>query len=99
MILEKYTKQPAEFKDYDIDYSDWLAPISDTVQSALVTIECLTSPGDTALTCSTVFTTNTQVKMWIAGGTVDQRYKLTVRMTTAGGRVDESELIFNIKEF
>ena len=31
MILATYEKQPAEYKDYDIDYSQWLMPADDVI--------------------------------------------------------------------
>jgi len=39
------------------------------------------------------------VKFWVSGGTPGKKYKLTSLVTTVGGRTDESELIFTIKEF
>jgi hypothetical protein len=42
--------------------------------------------------------TLTLAKLWISGGTVGTQYKVTVLMTSEGGRIDESELIFNIKD-
>jgi hypothetical protein len=98
MILEKYEKQPAEVKDYDIDYSEWLAPMGDALQDVTTAITCVTDPTDTALVCNAVFTSPTQAKFWMAGGTDGQRYKLTAQATTQGGRLDESELIFTVKD-
>jgi len=31
MILERFDKQPVEFKDYDIDYREWLSPMRDKI--------------------------------------------------------------------
>ena len=42
--------------------------------------------------------TATTVKVWISGGTHGARYKVTVTVTTTYERVDQSELIFTIKE-
>jgi hypothetical protein len=97
MILAKYEKQPAEVKDYDIDYSDWLIPAEDTIDGITTTV---TSETQATPTLEVDYTqqTITLAKLWISGGTVGAQYKITVRMTSAGGRIDESELIFSIKD-
>lgn len=99
MILSTYTKQPAEVKDYDIDYAPWLLPLGDTLDDVTPTVECLTDPSDTSLVCREVLHTTVYAKFWIAGGTVGNRYKLTALASTVGGRVDENELIFVVKEY
>lgn len=98
MILGTYEKQPGERKDYDIDFSPWL-PSGDTLDVVATTVTCITDPADTALVCEPIPPmTTTTVKLWVRGGTAGARYKLTVRITTVIGRIDESELIFKIKE-
>lgn len=99
MILEKYTKQPREVKDYDIDYSPWLTPMSDVLDSVTGTVTCLTDPSDTSLTLDSTLHTNTVAKFWLSGGTAGAKYKLTVLAKTTGGREDESELIFTLKDY
>jgi hypothetical protein len=97
MILAKYEKQPAEVKDYDIDYADWLIPAEDTIDTITTTV---TSETQATPTLEVDYTeqTLTLAKLWISGGTVGTQYKVTVLMTSEGGRIDESELIFNIKD-
>ena len=97
MILAKYEKQPAEVKDYDIDYSEWLIPAEDTISSITTVV---TSESEAAPTLEVDYTQNTitVAKLWVSGGTVGTQYKITVLMTSEGGRVDESELVFNIKD-
>jgi hypothetical protein len=97
MILAKYEKQPAEVKDYDIDYSDWLIPAEDTIDTIATTV---TSETQAVPTLEVDYTQNTitVAKLWISGGTVGTQYKITVLMTSEGGRIDESELIFSIKD-
>ena len=101
MRLETFIKQPNEVKDYDIDYSPWLLPIGDTLDEVVPTVECLTDPDDTTLICGVndVLTTTTRAKFWVRGGTAGNRYKLTALAYTVEGRVDESELIFVVKDF
>lgn len=98
MILAKYEKQPLEVKDYDVDYTPWLTTITDTLASLATSVVCLTDATDETLEVdSTTFTDDT-VKVWISGGTDGEQYKLTLRVTTTGGRVDESELIFRVRD-
>jgi hypothetical protein len=97
MILAKYEKQPAEVKDYDIDYSEWLIPAEDTISSITTAV---TSETEVAPTLEVDYTQNTitVAKLWVSGGTVATQYKITVVMTSVGGRIDESELVFNVKD-
>lgn len=97
MILAKYEKQPAEVKDYDIDYSEWLGPVGDTVASTTAIVTSVTEAVPT-LEIDSIMDSSTAVKLWISGGTGGVSYKVTVQMTTAGGRLDESELVFKVKD-
>ena len=98
MILELFEKQPGEVKDYDIDYSDWLATQNDTVNTIVsVEVVCLTDPTNTSLVCDLSELMPTFVKLWMSGGSHGHKYKVTVRIETVGQRTDESELIFTIK--
>lgn len=97
MILAAYEKQPAEYKDYDIDYSQWLTPADDVIESVTATVTSTTEEAPT-LVVDTVQNTVYVAKLWVYGGTADVKYKITVQMTSAGGRIDESELIFKIKD-
>lgn len=101
MILSTYTKQPSEIKDYDIDYGPWLLSMGDTLNEVTTpeTVECLTDPDDTSLKCTQVLYSATAAKFWLSGGTAGNRYKLTARAETVEGRLDESELVFTIKEY
>lgn len=99
MILERFTKQPAEVKDYDVNYAEWLDPMADTIDYATTTAVCTTDPTDTALAVDSVQLAPKTVKLWVSGGTDKQKYKVTIRTTTVGGRVDESELVFTVRDF
>lgn len=97
MILATYEKQPAEVKDYDIDYTQWLSPAEDVLDgvTAVVSSTAETSP---TLVVDLVQHTVYVAKIWLSGGTPGVRYKVTVQAQTVGGRLDESELIFNVKD-
>lgn len=98
MILAKFMKQPREYKDYDIDYLPWLSVTDDTLDVVEVFVECLTDPDDNSLVCDDIYMTYTSVKLWMRGGVDDYDYKVTVLATSVLGLVDESELIFTIKD-
>lgn len=99
MILQAYEKQPWERKDYDTHYAPWLAASEDTIDSYTVDVVCVTDPNDTTLVCDESANTDTTIKIWIAGGTAGKQYKVTIKMITAAGRKDESELMFKVKEY
>lgn len=98
MRLATYDKQPAEAKDYDIDYAEWLAVPGDTLDEVIVEVLCLTDTTDTTLEVYETQITPTRIKLWVRGGTDGARYKVTVTVATVGRRIDQSELIFKIKD-
>lgn len=98
MILARYEKQPAEVKDYNIDYGPWLLSSADTISAVSAVVTGLTDATNTALTVDSTDFTDTLVKVWVSGGTADCDYKITVQVTTAGGRLDESELVFRVRD-
>lgn len=97
MILATYEKQPSEIKDYDIDYREWLTPADDVVSSVTTVVSSSTEAVPT-LVVDSIQSTVYLVKLWISGGTAGTKYKVTVQMTTADGRLDESELVFSVKD-
>jgi hypothetical protein len=99
MILDKKEKQPVEVKDYPIDYSDWLAEVADTISDVAASVVCLTNAQDTDLIISNLVMTPTAVSVWLSGGTSGERYKVSVDVTTAAGRVDQSEFIVKVKDY
>ena len=98
MILARYEKQPLEVKDYDVSYVPWLLAMSDTLSALTTSVVCLTTPTNTTLEVDSTTVTDDAVKVWISGGTDGEQYKVTLRVTTTGGRVDESELIFRVRD-
>lgn len=97
MILATYEKQPSEVKDYDIDYREWLVPADDVVQSVTTTVTSVTETVPTLVVDSIQMTVYV-AKLWISGGTAGMKYKVTVQMETEGGRLDESELVFVVRD-
>ncbi len=93
MILDTYTKQPAEVLDYDIDYTDWLEA-GDIIVGKTVTV-------DTGLNIdsSSIFGASLKVKVWLSGGTHGTTYKVTVTITTLLGMVKQDEFKIRVKEY
>lgn len=94
MILGTFIKQPADTKDYDIDYSEWLT-FNDNVQEAVILIE----GSDSTLVKDSVFINDPVVKIWLSGGTAGVTYKVTCTMTSADGRIQQDEFKMKIKEY
>ncbi len=90
-ILATFTQQPTEILDYDVDFSAFLNAISDTAVSHTVTSE----PG---ITVNSSSLNAGRVKVWVTGGLSGQKYKITVRLTTDGGRLKEEEIVIKVKE-
>ena len=99
MILEKFIKQPREHKDYDVDYQPWLDPMGDQLDDVTGDVVCLSDPSDTSLVLDQVIFIVNRAKFWMSGGTAGHKYKLTILAETLGGRIDESELIFTVKDY
>ncbi len=91
-VLGSFTKQPADRLDYDIDYSDWLTP-GDSLESFTVTVSA------SSLVVDSTFNNNPRLKIWLSGGVDKQRYKVTVNVTTADGRIKQDEFMVIIKDF
>lgn len=90
-ILGKFTKQPADLIDYDIDYRDWLADRADTIASHTVEVD----PG---LTLDSSLEIAGVIKVFVGGGTDGVTYKVTCTVTTAGGRIKQAEISIAVRE-
>ena len=104
MLVGKFVKQPADVKDYVLDVSSWLNEVSDTLLDATVFIECTSRTDDAALTTLALKSlvinpASGVVAVWLERGTVNEKYKVTVRVTTAAGRLDESEFAIRMKDY
>jgi hypothetical protein len=90
-LIGRFTKQPAEVLDYDVDFSDWMEGRGDTPASHTVTAE----PGITVVGSSR---TGNVVKVALSGGTDGSAYKITVLLTTSTSMVREADFQVSIKE-
>lgn len=91
-ILGSFVKQPAEYIDYDIDYSKWL--------EASETISSQTTTATAGITVSSSINGSGKItKTWVSGGLNGSTYKVTVMVTTSIGRIKESEFYIRSKEY
>ena len=91
MTLARFTKQPADLQDYDIDFTEWLAGFADTGASHVVAV-------DTGITKVSSTLVAGVVKVWLSGGLDGTSYKITATLTTTGGRVKQAEVTIKVKE-
>lgn len=91
-ILGKFTKQPVEVQDYDIDFREYLTSQSDTAVSHEVVVEA-------GLTLMASSLADGVVKVFIAGGDDGNQYKVSATVTTAGGRVKQGDIMVRVREF
>lgn len=93
MIIGLAQKQPAEYLDYNVDFTEWM-PADDQIASATVAV---LPEGE--LTVDTISIATPIVKFWAAGGITGKTYKLTIKITTEGGRIKEDELKIRVREY
>lgn len=85
-----FTKDPDAKLDYAVDWSAWLEDGDTITASTWIVPEGLTASGQTVEGEKTV--------VWLAGGTAGQSYKVTNRVTTSAGRIDDRTLQVTVRE-
>lgn len=86
-----FKKDPSAILDYTFDWTEYLAPIVDTIAS----VDFVTSAG---LTKTSQSNTGTTATAFVSGGVVGATEKLTCRIVTTGGRTDERTIDLKILE-
>lgn len=91
-------KDPDATLDYPFDFTDWLTDIGDTISAALVIpvagiLLDTVGHGPNGYSVSGM-----KVIAWLKGGTIDETYQVTCRVTTAAGRIDDRSIFVNIKD-
>jgi len=88
--MTTYIKDPQEVLDYGFDWSDWLET-GDTVDTSDWTIKPsgLTEVSDSK--------TDTTTMIWVSGGTVGSKHKVTNRVLTADNRTVERSFYVKIQ--
>jgi hypothetical protein len=101
-LLDRFIKQPAEIKKYQIDYSEWLATGA-TVDS-VVTAVTVINPADDDVGEPTMSIGTTQIvggnvyEYYVSSGTDGKRYKVTFQASTSDSQTVESEIEFKVRD-
>ncbi|PUE08990.1 hypothetical protein B9Z51_08635 [Limnohabitans sp. T6-5] len=97
-ILAKFEKQPADVQDYNIDYNEWLAGLEDTAPGP-ATPTNMRVVAEAGITVDRYTLVQGVATVWLSGGTDGQSYKVTVTVTTVGGRTKQAEIKVKVKEY
>jgi hypothetical protein len=89
-----HTKDPDAFYDITINWDDVL-PEGDTIASSAWDID---DAPDGVLTLSADTFDDTSASVWLTAGTVDQKYRVRNRITTAAGRIFDRTVQVSVKE-
>jgi hypothetical protein len=92
MGIDNFPKQPQDVQDYDMDFSAYL----DLMQDMALSHEVDPPPAGITLLHSEIV--GQRIKVWLSGGVSRQRYKVTGRMHTVGGRTKEHEILILVKD-
>ena len=90
--MKTFTKDPDAKLDYTVDWTDFLAAASDTISASsfISSSDDLTLEDESMLDgIHTVF---------VSGGTLNEVYRVTSRIETVGGRINDNSLRLLIKE-
>ena len=86
-------KDPDAVLDYQIDWSGWLSG-SDQIATSVWSV---TGP-DSALVVDNESETTTASTVWLSGGTANEEYTVTNRITTNDGRTDDRSITIAVQE-
>jgi hypothetical protein len=101
-LLDRFNKQPADIKKYQIDYSEWLGT-GETV-TGVVTSVTLLNPADDDVGEPTLTIGTTQIvggnvfEYYVSLGTDGKRYKVTFQASTDDSQTVESEIEFKVRD-
>jgi hypothetical protein len=87
MSFPKLSKDPDAVLDYQCDWTEWLAGASDTITGSVWLIAPEGGIVESEDHASSYTTTTATI--WLAGGTLGRKYRITNRITTAAGRVND----------
>ena len=84
-------KGPEDVIDYEFRWSKWLAAIGDTIDSYTVTVP-------TGIVLDSDSEASGTVTVWLSGGTVLNKYKVSCKIDTVGGRTKEKFLVVELTD-
>lgn len=88
-MSSSYKKDPDATLDYSFNWLPWLTAADDTITG----VEWV---SDEALTVESSSNTTTRAVAFVSGGTEGETLRLTCRITTAGGRIDDRTILLKI---
>lgn len=89
MSPQAFIKDPDAVLDYSIDWSDWLD--DDTIATS-------TWEAEDDITVDSDSSTSTTTTIWLSGGTVGAKYRVTNHIVTAAGREDDRRITIRIRD-
>ncbi len=95
--IGNYTKDPHATLDYSIDWSRWV-PSGDSISGTPAW--SVTGP-DASLAVAGVPAPSVAsgiATAWLTGGTAGQTYRVTCRVTTTAGRIDDRSITVRVAE-
>lgn len=87
--INPHIKDPNAVLDYIVNWATFLG--ADTISSDSWVVPV----GITSVTETNTTTTST---IWLSGGTIGQKYALTNRIVSAGGRTEDRTIYVKVKE-
>lgn len=87
---QSHIKDPDAILDYPIDWSAWLEDDTIATSEWVAHDDGITIDNDTNTATVTV--------VWLSGGTVGERYRLTNHIVTAAGREDDRTISVRIRD-
>ena len=87
--MTTYIKDPQSVLDYGFKWSDWL-DTDDTVSTSTWNVP-------TGINEDSDSKTDTTTTIWLSGGTVGKKYKVTNRVVTTDGRTDERSFYIKVQ--
>lgn len=90
-LKPKGIKDPNAVLDYPVDFSAWLADITDTYDSHTVTCTG-------GLVCNSSSESAGVITPLLSAGTLGETATFTIRITTTAGRIDDRTFYLKIQE-
>lgn len=100
-MAKTFNKQPSEVLDYFIDMREYFAELETDFVAAPGDIDVTVEGSDSSLLAGSTVLVNDGYdgfKQWFSGGTDGVKYKVTYKITTDVGRVEEAEMYIKVKE-
>jgi hypothetical protein len=88
--MSTFTKDPDATLDYRVDWSAWMGDDDEIVTVEWLVPEALTVESDT--------NTETTATVWVSGGLAGTRLRVTCRITTTVGRIDDRTITLVIRD-